>query len=377
MMKQFLACMSLIFVILIVSGCQEEIPKKEIIRSVRAIQVSDPTEFAQRWFPGQAKAVQEVDLSFRVAGPLVSFPVDVGDKVKKGKDVARIDPRDFQVDLQNAQGQLAKTEAVLERANTDYERLIRIQKQDAGAVSQSWIDHSLQQVESSKAEIRSLEASVDAASDRLGYAYLKAPFDGIVVATYVENHEDVKAKQPIVRLIDHSEIEMIVNIPESMISHADYLESAGKVMRVRFDSFPDREIEAQIKEIGKEASKTTRTYPVTLGMDQPSDFTVLPGMAGKAASTLPPAGMQDQSPVVIPETAVFSPNENKTYVWVIDETSKKVSKREVKTGELISSGITVLEGIEPGAWIATAGVHYLKEGQEVRILSSSAEEVAK
>jgi hypothetical protein len=43
----------------------------------------------------------------------------------------------------------------------------------------------------------------------------------------------------------------------------------------------------------------------------------------------------------------------------------------------VDSGITVREGIEPGEWIATAGVHYLKEGQEVRILSASTEEVAK
>ena len=377
MMKQLLACMSLIFAIGLVSGCQEEVPKKDVIRSVRAIQVGDPADFAKRWFPGQAKAIQEVDLSFRVAGPLVTFPVNVGDKVNKGKEVAKIDPRDFQVDLRDAEGQLAKVKAKLEMAETDYARLIRIQKRDAGAVSQALIDRSLQLVESTKAEIRSLEASVDAASDRLGYTHLKAPFDGIVAATYVENHEDVKAKQPIVRLIDHSEIEMIVNIPESIISHADYLKTAGKVLRVRFDSFPDREIEGQIKEIGKEASKTTRTYPVTLVMDQSADFIVLPGMAGKAASTAPPAGMQNQSPVVIPETAVFSPDENKTYVWIIDDKAKTVSKREVTTGELLRSGITVREGIEPGEWIATAGVHYLKEGQQVRILASSAEEVAK
>jgi len=374
-MKHFVTCIALLLTILIVLGCQEEIPVKAAIRSVRAIQVSDPVDFTKRWFPGQAKATQEVDLSFRVAGPLVTFPVDVGDEVKKGDVVARIDPRDFQVDLRNAKGQLAKAKAVLARAKTDYERFVRIKKRDAGAVSQALIDRNLQQVESSKAEIRSLEASVDAAGDRLNYTYLKAPFDGIVTATYVENYEDVKAKQPVVRLNDNSEIEMIVNIPESLISHADYLKTAGKVLKVRFDSFPDHEIKARIKEIGKEASKITRTYPVTLLMVPPEDIKILPGMAGNASSTVPTGGMQGQLHVVVPETAVFSPDENNTYVWVIDDEVKKVSKREVKIGKLLDSGIEVLEGIQPGEWIATAGVHYLKEGQQVRILSSSAEEV--
>ena len=376
-MKVLIKCFSLFFALFALLGCKDEIPQKEMIRPVRAMQISDPAEFTKRWFPGQAKATQEVDLSFRVAGPLVTLPVNVGDTVRKGQELAKIDPRDYQVDLRSAQGQLERAKASLKRAEADYERVLRIQKQDPGAVSQTLVDSNRQTAASTRAEIRSLQASVDSARDRLGYSYLKAPFDGIVTATYVENYEDVKAKQPIVRLIDNSQIEMIVNIPEVLISHADYLKEAGKVFRVRFDPFPNREIEAQIKEIGKEASKTTRTYPVTLIMDQPEDIKILPGMAGNAASTVSPPGMQGQSQVVIPETAVFSPDENKTYVWIIDEKSKKVNKREVKTGDLLDSGITVREGIEPGEWIATAGVHYLKEGQEVRILSASTGEVAK
>ena len=376
-MKFLIGSIALLLGIFSFLGCQEEVPQKETIRPVRAVQVSDPSEFAKRWFPGQAKAIQEVDLSFRVSGPLIKLPVKVGDEVRKGRELARIDPRDFEVNLRDARGQLAREKAVLERARSDYERILRIRKQDAGAVSQAMVDRSRQVMDSAEAQIRSLTAAVDSAGDQLSYSYLKAPFDGIVTATYVENYEDVKAKQPVARLIDHSEIEMIVNIPENMISHADYLKTAGKVLRVRFDPFPDREIKASIKEIGKEASKTTRTYPVTLVMDQPEDIKILPGMAGNAASTAPPPGIQGQSQIVIPETAVFSPNENKTYVWTIDETSKKVSKREVKTGKLLSSGITIREGIKPGEWIATAGVNYLKEGQEVRILPASTKEVVK
>ena len=52
-----------------------------MIRMVRAEQVSDPADFAKRWFPGQARATQEVDLSFRVAGPLIERPINVGDEV--------------------------------------------------------------------------------------------------------------------------------------------------------------------------------------------------------------------------------------------------------------------------------------------------------
>jgi RND family efflux transporter MFP subunit len=376
-MSLLIKLIPIVFVLFTLNGCQEEVPKKEMVRPVRAMQVTDASEFAKRWFPGQAKATQEVDLSFRVAGPLITRPVDVGDTARKGQELARIDPRDFQVELRNVQGQLEKTEAELKRAESDYERVIRIQKQDAGAVSQAMIDRKRQLVESSRAEIRSLQAAMDSAKDKLDYTYLKAPFDGIVTATYVENYEDVKPKQPIIRLIDHSQIEMIVNIPEVLISQADYLQAAGNALRVRFDTFPDFEIEAQIKEIGKEASKTTRTYPVTLIMDQPEGNKILPGMAGKATRAVALPEMESQVDIVIPETAVFSPELKKTYVWIIDGQTKKVNKREVKTGELLDTGIVIQDGLVTGEWIATAGVHYLKEGQQVSILSPSTEEVSK
>ena len=366
-----------LFVSFIFSGCQQEIPPKDITRMVRAVQVSDPAEFAQNRFPGTAKATQEVDLSFRVAGPLIERPVNVGDTMPKGQLIARIDPRDFEVDLRNVQGQLERSQAVLQRAEADYERVLRAQKENPGAVSQSFVDGNAQLVASTKAEIRSLQAAVAAARDQVSYSYLKAPFDGIITATYVDNYQDVQAKQPIARLIDHSQVEMIIHIPESMIHYGDYLKAAGRVLSVSFDPFPDRKIEAEIKEIGKEASRTTRTYPVTLIMDQPEDIKILPGMAGRAWREIAVPQMQGQNDLVIPETSVFSADDSSTsYVWVIDDQANTVSKRKVSTGALLDSGITIKDGLKPGEWIATAGVHYLKEGQQVRILAQVSEEVS-
>ena len=365
-------------ILLILAGCQEDPPPKELIRRVRAFQISDPADFTKRWFPGQAKATQEVDLSFRVAGPLIERPINVGDEVPKGQNLARIDPRDYEVELRNVQGQLERENAVLKRAEADYERVLRIKKQDPGAVSQALIDRTGQLVASSRANIRTLRASVAAAQNRLSYTYLKAPFDGIVTATYVENFQFVRPRLPIARLIDHSQIEMIVNIPEDLIHHADYLKAAGRVFVVRFDPFPDHEIEAEIKEIGKEASRTTRTYPVTLIMDQPEDIKILPGMAGKATRGAAVPEIKGQESIVIPETAVFSTDDSDTsFVWVIDAQSKTVSKRKVTVGNLLDTGIAITNGLKPGEWIATAGVHYLQEGQQVRIMSESLKEVAK
>lgn len=353
-----------------IAACAEEAPPPKVVRPVKAMKVGDTAPLTGRSFPGRAKATQEVNLSFRVAGTLMTLPNDiVGRTYKKGDLIARLDPRDFEVQLRNAQGQLDRARATLVRAENEYERELKIFKEDPGATSKTAVDRKREDRDAAKANIKSLEASVAAAEDQLRYTYMRAPFDGTITAQYVQNFEDVTAKQPIVRLLDDSRIEMVVNIPESLISYAPHVERVW----VRFDPFPDKELPATIKEIGTEASQTTRTYPVTLIMDQPEEFKILPGMAGQTirAEGQLPRDIQRQG-VEIPVAAVFTPDtETQSYVWVIDEKTMTVQKRKVKTGKLTEAGVLIEEGVKPGEWVVTAGVHTLREGQEVKILEGS------
>ncbi|MEE8154660.1 MAG: efflux RND transporter periplasmic adaptor subunit [Phycisphaerales bacterium] len=296
-------------------------------------------------------------------------------------------------DIRRLKAAVEKAQATNRLGEQEYKRITGIRDEDPGAVSQDMIDRATEQrdraaaelrraredlkigergaraedIAAKDAEIRSLEASVESASDQLGYTHLRAPFDGTIVATYVENFEDVRAKQPIVRLLDTSRIEMTIDISESLISLAPQV----KDVTVVFDPFPDREIVAVIKEIGTEASETTRTYPVTLIMDQPEDITILPGMAGKATGRTVEEMAPDQTSVDIPVSATFTAGSSgQSFVWVIDEQSKTVSRREVKVGQFTDTGVRILEGLELGEWIAIAGVHYLREGQQVRLLTN-------
>ena len=236
------------------------------------------------------------------------------------------------------------------------------------------VDREREAVDRSRAEIESLTAAVEAAKDQLTYTYLNAPFDGTVVAIYVENFEYVKARQPIARIIDHSHIEMIVNVPESLIIYVDDV----KKVRIRFDPFPDQEFSGQVKEIGREASQQTRTYPVTVIMDQPEDIKILPGMAGQASGEVQRSEESRQQRIEVPIGAVFTPDtEKQNYVWIIDDQTKAASRRAVTTGQLTETGIIIKDGLKPGEWIALAGVHSLREGQQVRILQQASKEAPK
>ncbi len=352
-----------LFAVLVGCGENEQAPEAEAIRPVRAIKIGDTTPYEQ-WQPGRAKATKEVNLSFRVGGPLVSRPVNVGDEVKASDVVARIDPRDFEVNVRNVEAQLERAKALRAQAEREHTRGIGIQKKGKGLISESELDLRLRKRDESRAEVKTLEASLESAKDDLSYTYLKAPFDGAIAATYVENHEDVQAKQSIVRILDNSRIEMEISIPESGISNAPYVKS----VRVVFDAFPGRELAAKIKEIGKEASSTTRTYPVTLIMDQLDDIEIIAGMSGKAFAEIELPEQGERTGVEVPVSAVFSDKETqKSFAWVIDETTQTVSRREVTPGGLTDRGLMV-QGLKLGDWIATAGVHHLREGQKVRLM---------
>ena len=363
--------MGCLFLVLLL-GCQKA-EVTEPIRPVKAIRVADASGLVDRAHPGRARAGNDANLSFRVSGPLIAFPIDVGDEVKKGETLAQIDPRDFEVRLRNAEGQLADAEAALVRATEDYNRSIQIQKDDPGAISQAAVDRATQGRDGAAATVKALQATVDSANDDLGYTTLTAPFDGVVVAKYVENFENVLQKRPILRLLDQSTIKFDIAIPETLIGYAQFVEE----ITIRFDAFPGRDFAGEIKEIGREATQATRTYPVTLIMDQPADAEIMSGMAGSAriAARLPRDAKEVG--IEIPASATFGGNDPTTsFVWVIDNDTKKLKRREIKVLRPSRFGVLVREGLEPGEWIVVAGVHSVAEGEEVRIMDATREEVA-
>ncbi|MDJ0950287.1 MAG: efflux RND transporter periplasmic adaptor subunit [Alphaproteobacteria bacterium] len=355
----------------VLTGCEEP-PQEEPIRPVLATMVGDVEGFQRDRFPGRAKAKEETNLSFRVFGPLIARDVDVGDVVKAGDVVAQIDPTDYEVTLENMKGRLDKANADIAFTEAEYKRALDILRRDPGAVSQSAVDRKLQERDAAVAQARTLTAAVAQANLALGYTTLEAPFDGTIVATYVEAYEYVKAQQPIVRLLDTSQVEMVIDVPEGLITLAPYVEK----LVVVFDPYPDLKIEAKIQEIGREATETTRTFPVTLVMDQPEDVTILPGMAGVATGY---ARLPDDpgEGFKVPTHAVASDQSGKQFVWILQPEAepsaqgsamrvKAVAKRrEVELGQLTEAGVIVKSGLESGEWIATVGLNTLRDGQEV------------
>jgi RND family efflux transporter MFP subunit len=334
---------------LLVSCQEEKTPTVDVIRPVKAMEVGSASSMDRAVLTGKAKATQEINVAFEVSGRIIEFPIEVGDTVKEGQELARLDPQNFQNGVDAAAAGRERAEALLGRMTKAFE---------FKAVS-------AQAVTDAEAQARASAAVERIAQKQLADTGIKAPFDARVAATYVQNFENILMKQKIVRLIDVSKVEMVVDIPENLIPNVSFVES----VKVTFAAFPEIELDASIKEVGSEASELTRTYPVTIIMDQPQNATILPGMAGEVKVTAKlPADRLAQGIPILPSAVVSSSSGEESYVWTIEKESGVVSKTQVTIDRFSPVGVVVTEGLSPGQWIVTAGVHSLNEGQQVRII---------
>jgi len=185
--------------LLFISGCSKPEEPQPVPRPVRTMRISETVDIGGRVFPGRAQAVLAVDIAFEVPGRLIERPIDMGDKVKKGQVLAKLDPRDFVNDVASAKARLKRTAAHLERIEMAVQ---------SGAVSQQDLSDAQAQNEVAAANLKIKQKAL-ADSD------VVAPFDGIVLSIYVENHENIRMKQPIVRLTGHDQ----GNWPRSLIRH--------------------------------------------------------------------------------------------------------------------------------------------------------------
>lgn len=343
------------------TGCKEEEAQAEIVRPARVITVGDTSGIVERGFPGRAAATEEIELSFRVPGSLIQRPISVGDEVSAGQLVASLDPDTFTTEVERSQAEVAAAVAAVERTRLELERQEALLVE--GWVTQSRVETVQAAHNNAKASLLAAEAGLKRAELDLGYTTLVAPFDGVVVDTYVENFQEVQVKQRVARIVDTSRIEFWVSLPEHLMPQLEFVEN----LAVEFDAFPGELLPAAVSEISNEASQTTRAFDVNLVMDQPEGFTVLPGMAGRATGQQSTGPTGDHAGYELPLSAIYNPSGEGNFVWVFDEANSVVSLREVVLGDTTRLGIRVT-GVQPGEIVVTAGVEFLTDGQKVKAL---------
>jgi RND family efflux transporter MFP subunit len=212
----------------------------------------EPREQAQA-LPGIIKARTESELSFRVGGRIERRVVDAGAFVRKGDPLAYLDQTDFQLQLEQAQAELASANSVLTQAEAEEKRITSLTKQGWSASAD--FDKTRSAADQARAGALKAQRAVSLAKNSLGYATLVADADGVVSAAEAEPGQVVAAGAPVVRLAHIDVKEAAVAVPENFVDRVRTAEA-----RVEYWALPGVTTTAKLRELSPNADSATRTY---------------------------------------------------------------------------------------------------------------------
>ena len=335
------------------AGCSEAPPADKPPRAVLVQTVSDAPDAATlNVYTGEVRARFETDLAFRIGGKIVERRVDVGERVRGGQVLARLDPQDVRLAVNAAAARVAAAEADLAFARTELERSESLRARNF--ISGSALDSRRTAVQAAEARLREARAEAATAGNQAEYAALSAGHDGVVVAAPAEAGEVVAAGQAVLRVARLDEREVLIHVPESRIAAL----AVGDRALVRLWSAPRREYAGSVREIAPAADPATRSYAVRIGVADADEALSLGATATVAFAS--PSDAQ----AVLPLPALTR-IDGAEVVWVVDEASQ-VQPLRVEAGEFRENGVVIRSGLPAGARVVVAGVHRLVEGETVR-----------
>lgn len=355
-MRKSLAGTTAIFIICLafsLAGCSKTEPAKEEIPLVRA-QTVNMNAFGQAAsYSGEVRGRYETQLAFQVSGKIVKRNIELGSIVHPGDVLMEIDAKDIQQTVNMSSAQVASAQSQLSLAESNLERYRKLYEQ--GAVSSMQLDQYQNAYEVAAAAARQASAQYAQGANQLGYSSLVADSSGVIAGISAEAGQVVSAGQPVITLVQDGDREIEINVPENRI---DEMRNAGQI-QVSFWAMPGVVIEGKVREISPVADKTTRTYKVRISLVNPPPGINL-GMTANVAVT----GRSGQSFAYIPLSAIYQTGDTPN-VWVVQDGTAHL--RPVKIGAFGDQQVQVLEGLQNGDVIVTAGVQKLREGQKVRL----------
>jgi len=405
-------------IVVLVSGCSQKAhtptEARDVVRPVRTMVVSTGAESHERAFSGRVEAANKVELAFQVSGLLVSLPVREGQRVTKNEVIAQLRPDEFQARLRALQGQLDRARAELQalrsgvrpeerlrleaemraaearlvnaRAEFDrfsqllrsrtisraeferYETDYHVAQQNYQAARQTLEQGTIareEEILAKEAEVSGLEGQVVEANLQLEDSTLRAPYDGVIAQRFVEQGQNIRANDRVVVFQDVEEIDIAVDVPETVMA-ADLRASDIVQMLASFNAAPGLQFPVHIKEIAQRAEPITQTFTIRVGMQAVPGVNLLPGMTGVVTLTYRRASILGDQ-ILVPAVAVTKDSTGVQMAWNMDADGN-VTRRPVKTGAVTGNDIVVLEGLQPGDRIVTAGASFLRDGMKVRDL---------
>jgi len=342
----------------VLSACNrsEEAPPAEI-RPVRTITIEQRASGDTVALTGTVQAETEVNLSFRIDGRLIERDVNVGDTLRQGQLVARLDPQNEESALQAARAQLTAARARLVEARSNYERMRDLVAENA--VSRATFEQAEAFQKTAESQVEASQSQVSLAENRLSYTRLVADVAGVVTAQGAEPGEVVGPGRMIVQVARDGARDAVFDLP----ARGKDSTSLNTVVNVSLTADPKVTATAVVREIAPRADPLTGTFRIRARINNaPAAMrlgTTVTGRMKLAAAEV----------IEIPPSAVVR-LDRQAAVWVVDAKTGTVAMRNIEIRSSDPNRVEVAAGLNPGDVIVTAGVQALRPGQKVTLLGT-------
>jgi RND family efflux transporter MFP subunit len=335
-----------------------EKPEAAQPRPVRVVTVERQEAGETVSLTGQIEAETEVSLSFRVGGRMIGRSVNVGDRVKAGQVVARLEPDPAQNALRAARANLAAAQSLLTKARNDFNRQDELLR--GGWTTRVRHDQAMHAMQAAQAQVDAARAQAATAEDNLSYTELVADASGHVTAVGAEPGEVVPAGRTVVQLAREGGRDAVFDVPARVIQGAPY----DSVVNVVLASDPSVRATGRVREVAPQADPVTRTFRVRVGLDNPPD-------AMRLGSTVTGTITQEGAAEIAIPASALTRAQGQPAVWIVDPKASTVSLHPVDVASYDLAQVIVGQGLEPGDVVVTAGVQSLRPGEKVRLLGAA------
>lgn len=341
------------------TACKEKTEIIEVVRSIKTITVSKQASEKIYKFSGVVAAVDSSGLSFQVGGQVVTVEVDIGDRVTKDQVLAALDPEPYQLDVDAIKAELITAKDNVAKSKAEYERQKRIFEQGAGA--QRFVEVSEYNYKAAGSAVKFQIARLDQVNRNLRKTKLLAPYDGTIAWRSVQPNEEVGIGQKVFEINATGKMEIQLAVPETTIDQIHIDDPAT----ITFPTLPGETAQGRISYIGSAAVKAN-AFPVKVELSDANEK-VLPGMTAEA--NLIVKAVNQKPGYIVPLQALLpAPEANRGFAFVYDPGTSTVKKTAVSSRGTEDKEAIVYEGLAAGDIIAVAGVSFLADGMQVKLM---------
>jgi len=343
---------------LMLAACGPHPPAAREPRPVVSGLVHPDSGAGRATFPGDLEPRDSTPLSFRVAGKIVERRVRLGDEVKAGQLLARLDPSDYDRNLASARAQL---DAAQHRYRFAKQQLARDTAQAAAdLIARAQLEQTQDAYASADAAREQAQQQFALAQNQRRYTELVATHAGVITADDAATGQNVQAGETVYTLAWSGAIDVVCDLPAGALAGL----RPGASARVTLPALPRRRYDARVREIAAAADPQSRTWRVKLTLDHPDPAVRL----GMTADVTLPAAANGASPgaptFTVPATALFHDGDAPA-LWIV-RSDDVLELRRVAIARYDARTITVSSGLADGERIVLQGVHTVSAGEKVR-----------